>query len=91
MELGEFCEAMGFTPETANALRPVWEIAHGLAAGKERFFDCAAMLHYCRVGGLAEEIIADLAQMDQDVHADPLQQRAETLHQSVDGLLRALP
>ena len=71
MELGEFCEAMGFTPETANALRPVWEIAHGLATGKERFFDCAAMLHYCRVGGLAEEIIADLAQMDQDVHADP--------------------
>ncbi|MBQ7394395.1 MAG: hypothetical protein IJV89_08620 [Lentisphaeria bacterium] len=70
MEPGYFCEIMGFPHQTADKLLPVWEIAHALAEGKERFFDTAGMLHYCKAGGLSEEVIAGLVRMDQEIHAD---------------------
>ena len=43
MELGKFCETMGFGPAELVALRPVWEMASALAAGKEKFFDFEGM------------------------------------------------
>ncbi len=71
MELGAFCEYMGFPQKTAVQLEPVWEVAHCLAGGKERFFEFEKMLHYCRVGKLSEEIIAELVRVEQEVHQDP--------------------
>ena len=71
MEPGAFCEYMGFPQKTAVQLEPVWEIAHCLAEGKARFFEFEEMLHYCRVGKLNEEIIAELVRVEQEVHRDP--------------------
>ena len=71
LELGKFCEVMSFGPTEMTALRPVWEIASALAAGKEKFFDFDGMAHYCREGGLAPEIVSELAAVGEITNRTP--------------------
>ena len=71
MELGKFCETMGFGPAELVALRPVWEMASALAAGKEKFFDFEGMKHYCADGGLDPAITAELGAVNDIVDRTP--------------------